>query len=382
MLKILLITLDFPPKSYGGVGIYAGELARILAQNNEVHVIAPATKTTTEKLQESLYIHWQKSSFLTFLKLPTFLLQVRKNIDNIIKKYNIQVLHSNDVEGCLQLKKLPSVVTIQHLAKFNFSKISIIQNIRNFPYIFMEKIAIRNASRIITTSHSNKRDLLEHYKGIKEKIIIINIPIDYKRFKNKDNKKIKENYNLEKEDLIFLCPGLARQERKGGTYLVKALQKLNKELRYKCLITGKSREGKWGNKLLNEVRKRGLQKNIIFTGEIEFKQIIEYYAACDIVIYPSIFEGYGIPVLEAMAAQKPVIATRTGEIPYFIRNMINGVLVNPKNSEEIYKALNLLIENKKLREKIGMQARIDIEDKLNADIIRKKFENVYKSILA
>lgn len=380
-MKILLITLDFPPDTFGGAGIYANELTKILSVKNEVHVITSGNKSTMEKHGKNVFIHRQKCSFLPFLRLPTFLYQVQKNINHIIEKYKIDVIHSNDLEGCFHLRKLPSVVTIHHISKHNFSKISLSQNLKNLPYPFMEKIAINNATKIIAVSHLTKEQLLNNHSNMEEKTCIIHEPIDYKKFYNKNNSKVKSKYRLKENELIFLCPGMAREERKGGYYLLCALEKLNREFNFLCFITGRSREGRWDQKLRNEVKKKGLEKKVVFTGEVSFEKILEYYAICNIVIFPSVFEGYGLPTLEAMAAGKPVIATKTGESPYFIENLKNGILIDTENSEQLYKVIKLLIQNRNLRKRIARQARIDIKRNLNLDCVREKFEGLYQEIL-
>lgn len=380
-MNIILITLDFPPDILGGPGIYANELTKILAVKNEVHVITPGNISITEKQGKNIYIHRQKCSFLPFLRLPTFLYQVQKNINYIIKKYEIDIIHSNDLEGCFQLNKLPSVVTIHHHSKHNFSKISLSQNLKNLPYPFMERIAINNATKIIVDSHLTEKELLKSYSGIGKKTCVINGPIDYKKFYSKNNLKVKNNYLLKESELIFLCPGIAKEERKGGHYLLCALEKLSKEFNFLCFITGGSRVGRWEQQLRRETKKRGLEKKVVFTGEIRYKKIIEYYALCDIVIFPSIFEGYGIPTLEAMAAGKPVIATKTGESPYFIENLKNGILIDTENSKQLYDAIKLLIQNTILRKEIAKQAKIDIVKNLNLTCIRERLEEVYYEIL-
>lgn len=378
-MKIIFITLDFPPENFGGTGIYASDTVKLLSQKHEIHVLTTGKKRETIQSSDSLYIHKLPCSYLPFLRLPSFLFQLFINVKKVINKYAIDVIHSNDVEGCFFLKKLSSVVTIHHISIHNFSKFSFSRNIKNLPYVFMEMIAIKRASHVIAVGHTTESEIVKKYHNAKQKISIVYPPLKEVEYDYSNKKEIKNSYGVSPGKLLILVPGVMREERKGGFYLINALKKFTDTKDFVCVFTGNSREGKWEERL----KKQAIPYlgTIKYAGNLEINKFKELMSASDIVVYPSIFEGFGLPVIEAMLMNKPVLATKTGEAPYIINHGEDGYLINLRDSNEIYKYLKILINQKPVRIKMGDNACSNIHNKISNNQILNNLENIYNSII-
>jgi glycosyltransferase involved in cell wall biosynthesis len=115
----------------------------------------------------------------------------------------------------------------------------------------------------------------------------------------------------------------------------------------------------------------GLGNSAIFTGAIPPIEIPEAYAAADVFVLPSIFESFGIALIEAQAAGKPVVSTRVGGAPETLQEDKTGFLVDPKDSEQLGKAIIHVLSDEKLAREMGengkkfVGARFDIRHIVN-----------------
>lgn len=362
-LNILLITQEYSDISCGGSGIYAYELAKALAKFNiNVHVLVPGEKTSKKRVDKNLTIHYFKTIQLPFVHMPTFYWQVWRNSKKLIKNQNISIIHSNNFIGYWTFSDLPMISTIHHSPISEIENFGYIQRMLNFIDIILEKKVIKKSQKIIVVSELIKKMLSQQYPYAKSKIIVIPDGIDPDRFKNVSKNKIKKFLGI-KNELVIFNPGGARAKRKGTKYLIKALEMLPNDINYKCIISGKSREIGWKKELNNLIEKSSIKNKLILTGELDYSDIPAVYILSDIIVFASLFEGFGIPALEALAAKKPIIATITGNNNHVLKDGINGFLVKTKNSQEI---------TKRIIDVINM-----ISHKKNLNVNTYSIENIY-----
>lgn len=380
-IKTLLITFEFSDRSCGGDGVYAFELAKILSENGvEMHVIAASPKETRrEVINDNLVIYWQKTIFKPFMRRPLFFNSIRKNYKKIIKEENIDIIHSNDYAGFLIAGKLPIITTILHPRFCEINNFGL-QSMMNLLGQVMENKVLKKSDKIIAISHLTYDLLLSKYPAFKNKTNVIVVGVDINKFK-KVKSDIRKKYNIKKNEILLFSPGGARQKRKGSEILFEALSKLKKEYTFKCIITGKDMDIGWGEKFRKIIKSFPLKDNLILTGEVDYDELPKYYSTSDIVVFPSLFEGFGIPTLEAMACEKPIIATKTGEAPYIITNLKNGLLIDPGDSEGLYKKIKFLIENRDIRINLGKNGRKSIEKKYSWEEIVKEYIKVYEELV-
>ena len=139
------------------------------------------------------------------------------------------------------------------------------------------------------------------------------------------------------------------------------------------MVSGASRgDIGWSHEFNQALLESGLEKNFIFLGEIKFYELPWYYSAADIIVYPSTFEGFGLPALEALACERPFLGTRTGEMPYIIKDGYNGLLVDVSRPDQLRIALEKLIYSKDTRDALASKAR--------QSITNYSWQNLAKSI--
>lgn len=371
--KILLITAEYSEDSAGGAGVYAWEISRAIANNGtEIHVLAPDIYTHDENPNKNLFIHYKRTIFKPLLRMPSFSLQVWKSWKKIVNKYTITSIHSNNNAGVWVIKNIPMVTVIQHPARMEMDQFFLFQKILNFIDIILEKIIIRKSSLIISTSDIVHKKLLSYYSEYSNKILTIPIGINFSIYKS-------TNRTTNNIFTIFF-PGGARARRKGAEYLFPALEKLKKEIQFKLIVTGSSREIGWKNVFKSLIKRHHLEENVELMGEVKYEDIVEIYDKADLVILPSTYEGYGIPILEALAMSKPIIATKTGEAVRIIEDGINGLLINTRDSNSFYKAINKLIKDHSLMKKCIFNSRKSIINKYSWNSIAKKTIKIHRNV--
>lgn len=168
---------------------------------------------------------------------------------------------------------------------------------------------------------------------------------------------------------------------KGLEYLMKSFKNLVKDYHdLKLMIVG---DGDLKDYYMKLSRIYKIEKSVIFVGKIVvFEELTKYYEASDIVVYPSkTSESFGMVIIEAMAAEKPVIANNVPGVRSVIDNGVNGFLTEPKNVEEMNSRIKLLLDNKNLRIKMGHNGRKKVEKMYSWNKIVKKLDILYKKYM-
>ncbi len=179
----------------------------------------------------------------------------------------------------------------------------------------------------------------------------------------------------EKEIILIIVARLVQQ--KGHCYLIEAFSKAfekNQDLR--LLIVG---DGELKNTLQSQVKEKKLNHVIHFTGYR--KNIPDMLQASDIFVHPSLWEGFGLAILEAMACKAPVIATRVSAIPELVENNESGLLVPAKDTEELEQAITLLSADKQLRIRLGLNAHQQWKNRFSIKNMVKNTHKYYNEIL-
>jgi glycosyltransferase involved in cell wall biosynthesis len=213
---------------------------------------------------------------------------------------------------------------------------------------------VQKAQKIIAVSESTKKDLIDIYGIDSEKIEVIYSAVsqDSKIIDRNDTRliEVKKKYKLPYKFILFLG---TLEPRKNITSLVRAYNQLRKnkhpELeKYKLVIAGHLG---WKFKdIFSEIKNSEYRKDIIITGPVNDEDKVYLYNLASVFVYPSFFEGFGFPPLEAMACGVPVVASNNSSLPEIVGPA--GILIDPDRPDEITKALKEILLNKDLREKL------------------------------
>lgn len=208
-------------------------------------------------------------------------------------------------------------------------------------------------------------------QNIKNTLYISNgVDIDY--FKRGDNCRSSSS------EFKFLFVGRL-EEQKGLKYLISASKKLSKKIsEFKVIIAG---EGSLSGELKNMAAEAGLCENIQFTGRADDVTLRNYYHSCDVFVLSSVWEGLPLTLLEAWASGLAVIATDVGDISNICSDFENSLIVRSKDSDALYNAMLLLINDPELRNKIGENGEKTVINGYSWKDVTKKYMDLYQSSL-
>jgi len=165
--------------------------------------------------------------------------------------------------------------------------------------------------------------------------------------------------------------------QKGHKYLIDAFHRARqKNSRIFLLIVG---DGELKNELRRQAKERGLEGEALFTGFREDTEKI--LSIIDIFVHPSLWEGFGLSILEAMSTGKAVIATKLSAIPELVIDGETGVLVPSKETELLSKKILELSENTELRSRFGNNGRERWKKMFSVDKMIRETENYYDELL-
>lgn len=265
-----------------------------------------------------------------------------------VKRHKIDVLHSPGFVIPF-LSKAKNVLTIADMTFINYPKVHTIVK-RAYFGLFMP-YSMRKADRIISISGSTKRDALKLININPDKIEVTHLAPE-EGFRVIDRKKaesrIKLDYKIYSPFILFV--GMI-EPRKNLIRVLNSFSELKKGLKkekfpHKLVIVGK--KGWKYRGIFETVERLSLKKDVVFTGYIPDADLAMFYNAADIFVYPCLYEGFGLPILEAMACGCPVITSDVSSMPEVAGNA--ALLVNPKDAHKISSAIGRLIKDRKLRE--------------------------------
>jgi glycosyltransferase involved in cell wall biosynthesis len=216
---------------------------------------------------------------------------------------------------------------------------------RQLVYKLFFQRTLKTADKIIAVSNSTKNDLINYFNIPEEKIRVILLAADekFKPLSNKEIKEAKQKYNLNFPFILYVG---TLEPRKNIPSLIKAFYKLKKKtLQYKLVITGK--KGWKYKEIFETIDKLNLQNDVVFTGYVSDDDLPALYNAADLFVYPSIYEGFGLPPLEAMACGTPVITSNTSSLPEVVGDA--GIMIDPPDVDGLADAMHEVLTNEGLR---------------------------------
>lgn len=207
------------------------------------------------------------------------------------------------------------------------------------------------ANKLICISEQTKKDIIKLYSVPAEKITVIYHGYDPKIFYPRNNREIenvRQKYQIKQKYLAFLG---TLQKRKNIVRLIQAYDQLKKtrNLTHQLVIMGK--KGWLYEDIFKQVRQLGLQSNVIFTDYLPIDDAATLLSGADAYVIPSLYEGFGIPVIEAMACGAPVIISNVSALPE-IAGRAAQLINNPYEIKDIAQSIWYVIENNEYRAKL------------------------------
>ncbi|MCJ7817099.1 MAG: glycosyltransferase family 4 protein [Candidatus Aenigmarchaeota archaeon] len=323
-MKILMIGWGFPPKIQGGLDTHVFEICKELAKNNDVFLTLPEFNCPA-KNPAGIKIIPVKCKLRKNLAKTTS--EYNRNVVKACRNLDFDVVHSHDwfgVEASEGLKaKAPWVFTLhslEYMRSCGPGKKSIMER--------LERKGAKDCDRVITVSRFMKNSIVKNYKVSPKKIDVV---YNSARIRKGNPEKIRRALGLGNSPLVLFIGRLSQQ--KGIEYLIySAKSVLEKIPDVRFVIAG---EGHLKESLEKFSRHMGLDGKIIFTGFVPEKDMASYYSAADVFVYPSIYEPFGISVLESLLSGTPAITSREAGIMESLPEMGSVAGVNPADSREL-----------------------------------------------
>ncbi|PYS50866.1 MAG: glycosyltransferase family 1 protein [Acidobacteria bacterium] len=348
----MLVGLDAIPLASPrtGVGHYTFELARhlaLIAPEIEFQLVSPFPLAYEVQREAGLDL----PANLRFVQAKANALRRRwfaVGLPLYIRQSGFDLFHGTNYEVPLW-GKCPNVLTIHDLSLLLHSQTHeerlVRRGLRRLP------LMARAARRIITATESVRAEICEHLRVDPKKIVCTPYaPRDI--FRPAPLEEIVETkQRLKIEDDFILFVGTI-EPRKNLLTLVRAFEEITRStpLRPQLVIAGK--EGWLNDELFSNIRMQGLEDRLRFTGYIRDEELRALYSACRAFVYPSIYEGFGLPTLEAMACGAPVITSR---IPTLLETVGTEAarLVHPTDVSALARNIVELLNDEKERQRLS-----------------------------
>ncbi len=248
--------------------------------------------------------------------------------------------------------------------------------IENFRCRLLIPWSARRADHIITVSQSSKNDIVKHYHIHPDKVSVIDeAPREEFRVLNRDECRtfVARKYAIEDPYVLYVGRINAR---KNLVRLVEAFSRLrNRGLPHKLVIVGKP---DWqGEQVLEKVKEFGLDQNVVLTGYVDWDDVPVFYNAADLFVFPSICEGFGAPVVEAMACGVPVVTSAGAALEEVAGGA--AVLADPFSVDSIADSMEKVLTDPTLAESLrhmGLARVADFSGRRKAEQTISVYHNV------
>jgi glycosyltransferase involved in cell wall biosynthesis len=303
-----------------------------------------------------------------------------RGIADLARRVKVDCIHTHGykahVYGYLASKShsTPLVSTCHgYYSRFTGKGRSRLADLRQRLYTTVDLVMLRRSDQVVATSEMLAKSLLS--AGIaQEKLTVIGNGIELEAFSCAS-----PSADLGRLKRQGLAIGLVARliEGKGHSDLLQASKGILAE--YPDTLVFLIGEGPLRGPLEALARELGIDRSVIFVGKR--RDMANVYAALDMVVLPSLFEGMPMVILEALAARKPVIATRVGAVPDVIRDGGTGLLIEPGDPVELQRAIKRLIEDAGLRRSLAENGHERVKAHFSAASMAGNYQRVYESAL-
>ncbi len=325
----------------------------LLAELEKLNI--PYASITLPAWRKLLHIFWRPLAIIRLI--------------NIVRRWHIDVLHVNDywwaplgiIAG--RLTGRPCLVHVRQ--EIERRKIS--------------QYWLNRGDPIVPVSHSIG-DVLRKAGVSSEHIHVLwsGIPVKKRALSSPSPETSAILKNIQGTPVIGTVANLF--PRKGLGYLVQAMEGLVKAFPHIVLVIVGTGDEEYERQLHVQINQLQLTEHVLFAGFQEHPEL--FIARFDVFVLPSVLEGLGIVLLEAMALGKPVVASKVGGIPEVVDHQKTGLLVRAADVEDLRKSLSTLCENPETRKQMGVEAKKRIAEQFSLTVMMEGLYGLYEGVLA
>jgi len=356
-----------------GLGNYSRDLIRILAQfhpENSYLLYNPKPKKIDRILIDGKIIIEHLPETKKDKKFSSVWRLI--SVCSQIKKEKVDLYHglSGEIPIGLNNSGVKTVVTIHDLIFMRYPNLYSFFDRKIHYYKF--KYAANNADLVIAISEQTKKDIVTYLKINPEKIKVIYqgcAPVFKEEIPTEFIELTRKKYQLPSH---FILNVGTIEKRKNVLSVIKAIKEIDTQL----VVIGKKTD--YFKEVNNYIVENNIQNKVIFLENVELKELASIYRMASVFIYPSVFEGFGIPIIEALYSKTPVITSKGG--CFSEAGGENSVYINALNYKEIKGELEELLANSEKSREMK-QKGFEFVQKFNDDIIAKNWVETYNEVV-
>jgi glycosyltransferase involved in cell wall biosynthesis len=355
-----------------GLGNYSRDIIRILSNQfpDQYYILYNPKPSNLDWIKESdnVHIHYPKSKFWKIFSS----LWRQRAISNQIKKDKIDLYHglSGEIPGGIDRSKTKIAVTIHDLIFMRFPELY--KPVDRKIYFNKVNFAVQNSDVIIAISKQTKNDII-HFLKVDENKVKVHYqgchPAFKKEYSLAEKNTLRKRYNLPEK---FILNVGTLEKRKNILFLLQAI----KDLSYHLVLVGK--HTKYVNELEAFIGENQMQQRIHFVQGLQMKELAALYQAATLFCYPSLFEGFGIPIIESLFSRTAVI-TSTGSC-FEEAGGPDSVYVKAGDFNDLKNEISDLMENEIRRHQIEESGYAFVQ-KFNDENVGNGMMEIYQNLL-
>jgi glycosyltransferase involved in cell wall biosynthesis len=293
---------------------------------------------------------------------------------DVIHAHQYPVFLSDTSASVSWLRNIPLLL---HVHVVSESKSALSRFVSDAYYSTLGLRTLQTADAVVVPSYAYKGKIVKMHVN-PDKIQVIPYAIDTEKFKTKTGiEAFKARYHCQNARIILSVGRLNYQ--KGFQYLIQAMPAVLKQVpNAKLVIVGEGEQLALLRQLSGSL---GVSESVIFTGALSQDEIPSAYSAADVFVLPSLFESFGISLIEAQAAGKPVICTRVGGAPEALVEGKTGFLVEPRNVRQLEASIINVLSDSDLARKMGEKGKKYVEARFSIPNNVKSIVDAYKKLL-
>ncbi len=334
-------------EKYRGIGRYTINLINALAridESNQYHLYINGlwpcgVRVPADNFCLDSGMAWSLFSRSRFLEW-----QVRAPADLRARRFD--VFHFTFSQNVPLLKSGPIVVTVHDLISIIFREHYRHNKLRPL-FDWMWTKATKKADRIIAVSESTKRDIIEYLDVSEDKIKVVYEAADpiYRPVTEDEAESVKRRFKTNGSYIMYVGGMDPRKNLEG---LLDAYRRLPTDLsrEHKLVVVG--RLDQWYPEIEKLISEFGLRERVVFTGFVPDEMLVALYNGASVFVLPSLYEGFGLPLLEAMSCRTPVVCSNAASIPEVIGDA--ALMVDPHDVDGLAAAIERALTDSELRE--------------------------------
>ena len=374
-MKIVILSMEYPPNIYGGVGVHVGNMASELSKLMKVEVrtkwFPRAPRRAGVRLYKTARVPGDFGPAVEAFKL---------DLEMVGDPMDCDIVHSHtwymNMAGALakRLYDIPAVATVHSLEPLRPWKAE--QLGRGYELSkWMEREGLCACDRVIAVSEGMKKDIMKCYPIPSSRISVVYNGIDPAVYARREDGMVLRKYGVRAPYVLFF----GRLTRQKGVFdLLEASRKFLPGTQL-VLATGKPDEPGILDDLAKAVKGR---KDVVWINSmLAQKETIALYSGASVAVTPSVYEPFGIVVVEAMACGAPVVASAVGGIREIIESGQSGLLVPPKDPPALAAAVNRVLSDGTLARKLSVNGRRRVERHFTWEAAAKKTFDLYERLV-